>query len=108
MINGLQYKMTRDELTRQIHQTLREIYPHSDFSAGQIFKMIDESSEKNNVLIFKAAEFAEINEIDKTEFMTGLYIELGVEFEKNLHDKFYFTMTKDETTLTFKMIENSQ
>lgn len=101
-----EYELTKDELTRQIHQTLRDIYPEKDISADTVFDMISESTGRSKELIFRAADFAQLHEIDRAEFMTGLYVELGIEFEKNLHDKFYFIMTKDDSVLTFKMIEN--
>jgi len=101
-----EYELTKDELTRQIHLTLRDIYPREDITADTIFEFISETAGQSKELVFRAADFAQMYEIDKKEFLSRLYIELGIEFEKNLHDKFYFIMTKDDAVLTFKMIES--
>jgi len=52
-------------------------------------------------------DFARINDMETADVIQKLYIELGIEFEKNLHDKFYFVMTKDNESLHFKTVQNN-
>ena len=97
------YRLTKDELAMQIHQTLREIYPGQLILTEDILKAL---IENDSGIIFNAAELAAVNNIDPDEFIQKIYIELGIEFEKNLHDKTYFMMTKDNDSLYFKILDD--
>lgn len=89
MSKPIDYKLTKDELMAQIHRTLRELYRDRLMSPEEI---LDNLVEDNYGISFMAYNFAEINVIEPDEMIRKLYIELGIEFEKNLHDKFYFVM----------------
>ncbi len=98
----MKYRLTKEELARQIHQALRERYQGMDSIAVlREFLIEDEAG-----ITFNVKEFAIKNDLEGGEILSSLYIELGIEFEKNLHDKFYFMMTKDDESLYFKMIED--
>ncbi len=97
------YILTKEELVVQIHHTLRELFPDRIFSPNEIKNSLvaDDSG-----ITFMVPDFARINDMETADIIQKLYIELGIEFEKNLHDKFYFVMTKDNESLHFKTVWN--
>lgn len=101
MIN---YKLTVKELTVQVHHVLRDLYPDTALDPSAISGFI---TEDDNRLIFEAGKVALRFGLDKTETVKKIYRELGVEFEKNLHDKYYFKMTAEDDNLIFEMLENN-
>lgn len=105
MTENLRPKLSRDEIARQIHLVLRELYPDKNLLANVIHKMIIETNPDGAGFRFPANEFAEYNDIDELNLAGRLHKELGVEFEKNLHDKFFFAMTEDAGSISFKMID---
>jgi len=104
MTKPTEYKLTKEELVVQIHHTLRELFPDRLFSPDEIMNnlIIDSSG-----ITFMVPDFARINDMETADVIQKLYIELGIEFEKNLHDKFYFVMTKDNESLHFKTVQNN-
>ncbi len=96
------FRLEKEEIARQIHYVIREIYPERQFDADLIYEMLVEGKAATQKIIFLAERFAEVNGLDKIEFSDSLYRELGVEFEKNLHDKFFFTMSREEGNIVFQ------
>ncbi|MEP0827055.1 MAG: hypothetical protein HRF51_00900 [bacterium] len=99
------FRLEKEEIARQIHYVLREIYPERQFDANRIYDMVVEEASPNRKLVFPADKFAEVSGMDGTEFTASLFRELGVEFEKNLHDKFFFTMRREQGKLIFQTME---
>jgi len=65
-------------------------------------------SKPGEMFVFPAKEFAESVNLVNSDFVDKLYLELGIEFEKNLHDKFLFEMTKDDNNIIFTSIESNK
>ncbi|MCX6827582.1 MAG: hypothetical protein NTV06_10030 [candidate division Zixibacteria bacterium] len=105
MMKDFQFRLTRDDLARQLHLTLRELYPEKSINGNIIHKMLIESTPEKSGFAFPAADFAEINGINSQEFLEDLFRELSVESEKNLHDKFLFEISKDSHSIFFKMLK---
>ena len=102
----MEYKLIKEEITRQLHQTIQDLYPESNYDPNLIHKMLFESTP-GEVFMFPARDFAEFSSIDTTDFVNKLHTELSVEFEKNLHDKFLFEMTRNDDTIFFKLVKSS-
>jgi hypothetical protein len=100
----MKYKLTKEELTRQIHQTLRELYSDVIITSDDIKDKIHVTKDG---ITFLCSDFASEMNFNSAELIQNLYIELGIEFEKNLHDKYYFMMTKDDESLHFRILENN-
>lgn len=96
------FRLEKEEIARQIHYAVREIYPERQFDADLIYEMLVEEKAVTQTIVFLAERFAEVNGLDKIEFSVSLYCELDVEFEKNLHDKFLFTMKREEGNIVFQ------
>lgn len=101
----MEYKLSKEELARQIHQALREAYPDVAVISEDIK---DNLHETKDGITFLCNNFAAAINFNPVELIQKLYIELGIEFEKNLHDKYYFMMTKDDESLHFKMLVNEE
>jgi hypothetical protein len=101
-----EYKLTKEEISRQLHQMIQDLYPESSYDPNLIHKLLFES-RPGEVFMFPAGDFAEINNLDSTDFADKLHTELDIEFEKNLHDKFLFEMTRDDNTIFFKMVKSN-
>jgi hypothetical protein len=99
------FKLTRDDFARQLHESLRELYPDQVIQGDIIHKMIIESGTPGTDLMFPARDFADISNLDPKGLIMRLYNELKMEFEKNLHDKFLFEMTIDDNFIYFKTLE---
>lgn len=99
------FRLEKEEIARQIHYVLREIYPERQFDAGRIYDMLSEEASPIQKIVFPAEKFAEVNGMDGAEFTASLFRELGVEFEKNLHDKFFFTMRREQGKIIFQTME---
>jgi hypothetical protein len=99
-----EFRLTRDELARQLHQTLTDLYPERNFDASIIHQMIVDMKSDGSYYIFPAAHFAEFSGMESSGFVDSLQEELGIEYEKNLHDKFLFDMTREEGNLIFKAV----
>jgi hypothetical protein len=98
------FKLTREDLARQIHQGIREAYPELSFEGNVIHKMIIEEEPSGSGFIFPAGDFGEFCGLKRGEFVAGLKMELGIEFEKNLHDKFLFSMVMEGDMIYFRPI----
>lgn len=96
------FRLEKEEIARQIHYVVKEIYPERQFDADLIYEMLVEEKAVTQTIVFFAERFAEVNGLDRIEFSVSLYRELGVEFEKNLHDKFFFTMSREEGNIVFQ------
>lgn len=101
-----EYKLTKEEITRQLHQTIQDMYPESSYNPNLIHKLLFES-KPGETFMFPARDFAEFTHLDAADFTDKLHKELGVEFEKNLHDKFLFEMTRDDNTIFFKALKSN-
>jgi len=92
-------------LARQIHYILREMYPEHQITPESIFDLIEEIDE--NTLIFAADRIADRNDLPRDEFAQKIYRELGVEYEKNWHDKSLFRMSLNGENIVFSNIQES-
>jgi ribosome assembly protein YihI (activator of Der GTPase) len=99
------FKLTKEELTRQLHQTIQELCPEIENDPNLIDKLLTEL-EQGRQFVFPAEAFADEGGINPDDFIDRLYLELGIEFEKNLHDKFLFEMTRDNNSIIFTAIES--
>lgn len=100
-----EFKLTKDELVREILHIVCEQYPEKSLTADLIHKMIFESTPGEKFM-FPAGDYAVFNNLDKDEFADKLHDGLGIEFEKNLHDKFLFEMSREENIIYFSTIQN--
>ena len=99
------FRLDREEIARQIHLVIREIYPDQEVDGNLIHKMIQEAGTEGDKMIFPAGEFGEVTGMAGTDFARQVYLELGVEYEKNLHDKFYFTIRREEGNIIFETVK---
>ncbi len=99
----IEFKLSKEELAGEIYRAINEIYPELIFSNELIYNAINDSI-KGSWFKFSAVKFANDNNLDSQEFIDRLYKCLGIEFEKNLHDKFLFEMSRDNDNILFKMI----
>jgi hypothetical protein len=102
-----EFKLTKDEIVREIMQIAREQYPDISLKADLIHKMTFESSPGKQFM-FPAGDYAALNNLDEKEFVDKLHDGLGIEFEKNLHDKFLFEMSREENMIYFNTIQNGE
>ena len=101
------FELTREELTRQLYQTIQELYPDRLHDPNRIDNLLSEPDQAR-MFVFRAKEFAESAGFAAEDFMQKLYLELGIEFEKNLHDKFLFEMTRNDNNIIFTPIESDK
>ncbi|SYZ73251.1 hypothetical protein TRIP_C21369 [Candidatus Zixiibacteriota bacterium] len=99
------FKLSRDDIARQIHYAIRELHPDHQLDGNIVHKMIIESGDKGTALIFPAGNFAEINGFEPKKFVRDLYRTLNLEMEKNLHDKFLFEILVDDNFIHFKLMD---
>jgi hypothetical protein len=99
------FKLTRDDIARQIHFSIRELYPKQILDGNIIHKMIIESGAEGTGLIFPAGSFAEVNGFEPKKFISDLFRTLNLEMEKNLHDKFLFEILVDDDSIYFKLTD---
>ena len=98
------YSIQREEVARQVHHVIREIYRNYEFDGDSIIRNIVSDNEDDRSFVFNARQFAEEYDIEPEGFIDNLCRELGIEYEKNLHDRFLFSMSHDESAIYFKQI----
>jgi len=96
--------LSKDEIARQIHLTLKQLYPENEFDPALIHRMVARTGPEGTGFMFPAREFASASSMETDTFIDDLYRELGIEFEKNWHDKSFFTMIKDNDSIIFKVV----
>nr|MBN2278010.1 hypothetical protein [candidate division Zixibacteria bacterium] len=97
--------LSKSELARQIHYVLKETYPGLEFDPEIIIGLITESGTgEGEELQFGAGELARIMNMDLGKVIEQVYRGLGIDFEKNWHDKVLFKMTLKNDMLIFKPI----
>jgi len=99
----IDFKLSREELAGEICRAINESCPDFSLSNELIFEAINELTESEQ-FIFPAKEFAISNNLNGEQFLNKLFLTLGIEFEKNLHDKFLFEMSRDNDNIIFKTI----
>jgi hypothetical protein len=100
------FKLTREDLARQIHQGIREVYPDLIFEGNIVHEMLIVEEPAGSGFIFPAGDFAAACDLGRGDFVGKLRMELGIEFEKNLHDKFLFDMKMDGELIYFRPIKS--
>lgn len=98
------YKLSRDEIARQVHAGLKELYPEHKLDGNIIHKMLLDMFPSGTGYMFPVKDYASIHNLDPKEFLVKLFRELSIESEKNLHDKFLFEMSLDDNFIYFKVI----
>jgi len=98
------FKLSRDEIARQVHAALKELYPDHKLDGNIVHKMLLEMFPPGTAYMFPVKEYASIYDLDTKEFLVKLFREFSVESEKNLHDKFLFEMSLDDNSIYFKVI----
>jgi hypothetical protein len=98
------FVLSRDEIAREVHRALKELYPEQKLEGNIIHKMLIEIHPAGTGFMFPIRDYAFINNLDQKEFLLRLFRELSIESEKNLHDKFLFEMSLDDHCIYFKMI----
>jgi hypothetical protein len=99
----MEYRLSRGDLIRQIHRAIREQDHDLPIDSEKIEAVVEDTESG---YIFRAGDFAEKCGIEDDNFVNKIQRELGVEFEKNLHDKFYFRMTRQGENLIFTLVES--
>jgi len=107
-MNAERFQLSRDELARQLHQAAREAYPDYRLEGKLIHAILIEQMPAGSGFVFPAREYALNNNISPEEFLARLYHELSIEYEKNLHDKFFFKMHRDDDCIYFSLIETDR
>ena len=100
----IKFILEKDDLARQIHFILRELYPGVRIDSGLVHELVVETAPGGAAFRFNTAAFAEKAGLDKKQLMAGLYRELGVEFEKNWHDKSYFEIKQMGDSIEFGLL----
>ncbi len=98
------FKLSRDEIARQLHAALRELLPEHKLDGNIVHKMLLEMHPSGTGYMFPVKDYASIHNLDPREFLAKLFHELSIESEKNLHDKFLFEMSLDDNFIYFKVI----
>jgi len=104
-MGDIKFKLERDDLSRQIHLVLRELYPESDLPPKLVHDMVIETAPDGAGFNFDAGRFAGETGLEKEELTAGLYRELGVEYEKNWHDKAYFEILINDESIEFRILK---
>jgi len=86
----IKFKLEKDDLSRQIHYVLKELYPEANIAPETVHNLVIETAPDGAGFKFDAASMADMAGLDKEELTSGLYRGLGIEYEKNWHDKSYF------------------
>ncbi len=107
-MNADRFQLSRDDLARQLHQAAREAFPHFRLAGKLIHSMLIEQKPAGSSFVFPAREYALKNNISPEEFLPRLYHELSIEYEKNLHDKFFFEMHRDNNCIYFSLIDTDR
>jgi hypothetical protein len=102
------YKLHREEVARQVHYVIREIYREFDFDGDSVLKHIVCEKNDENAFVFSARRFADEYGIEIIGFIESVNRELGIEYEKNLHDRFLFSMSHDESAIYFRQISGNE
>ncbi|MCP4703818.1 MAG: hypothetical protein GY865_04335 [candidate division Zixibacteria bacterium] len=97
-----EYKLTKNELSIQIHRVLKDLYPTLEISGDNIQKFI--IKEKLDFHFFAQMLAIEIK-LDSSRLIDDIYLELMVEYEKNWHDRVFFRILKDKKKISFKKVE---
>ncbi|HDL03732.1 MAG TPA: hypothetical protein ENH25_06335 [candidate division Zixibacteria bacterium] len=101
----IKFKLEKDEISRQIHYILGELYPDLKISSDAIRDLVVETAPDGAGVKFDAAAFAEHAGIDKNELTADLFKELGVEYEKNWHDKLFFGIKMIGGIIDFNVLD---
>ena len=101
----IKFKLERDELSRQIHFVLRVLYPESSLSPKLVHDMVTEAAPDGAGFNFDAGRFAEETGLEKEGLIAGLYRELGIEHEKNWHDKVYYEILTKGESIEFRTLK---
>jgi hypothetical protein len=107
-MNAERFQLSRDELARQLHQAAREAYPELRLEGKLIHILLIEQIPAGSSFVFPAREYALKNNIPPEEFLRKLYYELSIEYEKNLHDKYFFEMHRDDDCIYFSLIDTDR
>ena len=100
----IKFKLEKDEISRQIHYILRELYPDLKTTSDIVCNLVIETAPGGAGFKFEAASFAEKAGLDGNQLISGLYKELGVEYEKNWHDKSFFEIKVIGGTIDFHIL----
>ncbi len=100
------FHLSRDDIARQIHHSVCELYPGRILDGNIIHKMLIEKGESGSALMFPAGEYAQVNGLEQKEFVRNLYHVLNLEMEKNLNDKFLFEILVDDNFIYFKLLDS--
>lgn len=100
----IKFKLEKDEVARQIHFILRELYPDLSIDPQLVHELVVETVPEGAGFRFETARFAERTGLEKKHLAAGLYRELGVEFEKNWHDKSYFEIKMVGESIDFQLL----
>ncbi|MEW5922592.1 MAG: hypothetical protein AB1746_01250 [Candidatus Zixiibacteriota bacterium] len=104
----IKFILEKDELARQIHFILRELYPDINIDPKLVHGLVVETAPGGAGFRFDSALFAEKANLDKKQLTAGLYRELGVEFEKNWHDKSYFEIKQVGDSIEFRLLNRKE
>ena len=100
----IKFKLEKDELSRQIHYVLKELYPETNIAPETVHDLLIATAPDGAGFKFEAATMADMAGLDRDELTSGLYHELGVEYEKNWHDKSYFDFKTVGGTIEFNVL----
>ncbi|UCD17745.1 MAG: hypothetical protein JSV44_02250 [Candidatus Zixiibacteriota bacterium] len=103
----MSYKIRREEVARQIHRALREVYPDCKIGGSDVVRLVAETTPDGGKITFLAAQLAAELNLDPKALIADIFRELGVEYEKNLHDKFLFEMKCDNEKIHFESIDRA-
>ena len=95
------YNLTIEELTVQVHRHLREINTEVNFNPKDIR---DCMTADRGRITFDTSHLNRLYNVNMTE---PLFKELGIEYEKNLHDKYYFKMYRETSNIIFEMMDSN-
>jgi len=103
-MNDAIFRLSRDEIAREVHAALKELYPEHKLDGNIVHKMLLEMFPPGTGFMFPVKDYASLHDLDPKDFLAKLFRELSIESEKNLHDKFLFEMSIDDNFIYFRVI----
>ncbi len=100
----MEFKLIKEEIVRQVHHTIKDLCPECEIDGAAVDDFMIDKNGDDSTLVFEAARFADRFNLDSSRLIDDLYRELGIEYEKNLHDRFLFSLLRNDKAIYFEQV----